>query len=124
GGVPHVEELERLVVDVHHHRVGGVTRPTLCEHERQVEHLERVDPGDDQHEEGGGGQQRHGDVAEALKAVGAVDGGGLVEVDGDALEAGQEDQHVVAKAFPDGHDDDRWHGPGGAGEPGDTLHPD
>ncbi len=37
---------------------------------------------------------------------------------GDTLQAGQEDDDAVAQVFPDAHDDDGGHGPGGAGQPG------
>ena len=47
----------------------------------------------------------------------AVDGGGLVDVGGDVLQPGEEEQHVAAGRHPDDEEDDRQHRDRGAGEP-------
>ena len=52
----------------------------------------------------GGNQQGQGHIGEALQGVGSVQGGGLVVVAGNCLQAGDIDQHTVAHIAPDGDD--------------------
>ncbi|WP_241002932.1 hypothetical protein [Streptomyces sp. CB01881] len=68
------------------------------------EQAQRVDGDGDQDEGAGGAEAGPGHVPEPGPAVGAVDGGGLVQVRGDGLQPGEPDHHVEADALPDGHE--------------------
>ena len=65
-------------------------------------------------------EQRPGDVPEALPGAGAVDGGGLVELGTDGLQAGQQGDGEERHAAPDVDDDDRRHGEVGVAQPVDA----
>ena len=60
-------------------------------------------------------RQRH--VAEDLPAVGAVDAGGLLDLDREVLQRGEEHQHEGAGGRPHDEQDDHRHGDAGPGEP-------
>ena len=77
-------------------------RPALSHDVDDVEALEGGDSQRDEQEDGRGGEQGPGDVPELVPGAGPVQGGGLVVVLADVLEAGQEDDHRIADDLPDG----------------------
>ena len=96
-GVALVADDEPVVVGVGDEHRRRVARAAPGEDEDDVEHLEGVDDVHDEEEERRRAEHRHGDVAEPLPAVGAVEPGGLVELGPDALQTGEVDEHVEAR---------------------------
>ncbi len=64
-------------------------------------------------------QHRQRDVAQALQQRRAVDVRGFVEIARNALQRGEQDDHVVAEVLPDREQDDRRHRPVRIAEPVD-----
>ena len=85
-----------------------------------VERLEGVDHADNHDKHDCGLEHGQGDAEELLHHVGPINIRRLIDRRGNALDARQQDHRVKAQAFPDAHNDDRGHGPGAAGQPGDT----
>src|SRR5690606_27634121 len=109
-------------VDVLHHQHGGGARSTTGKDVHLVEQLHRPDQRQHHHDHHGGHQERHGDVAERLYVVGAVDGRGVVELERDALQTSQQDKGVEAHVGPDADDDDPHHRPVGVEQELHRLH--
>ena len=63
-------------------------------------------------------------MPETSQRAGAVDVRCLVQLLGNALEAGDEDEHVVTEVLPDRHEDDRRHRPVGIAKPIDRSDAD
>ena len=122
-GVPGVVELECLLPQVEDHRHAGVEDAAgpVGQDVDLVEDLERGQAGDDEHEDDLRPEpgQRH--VAVLLPVVAAVDAGGVVQLLGDVLEAGQEDDGVVADARPDRQHHRQRQDQGGRRQPLDRL---
>ena len=98
--------LEGLALQRDRDHLGGRARPAVGQQVHQVEHLEVLDAAEQhrQHDEGQHHRQR--DAPELAPRRGAVDLGRLVDVVGDAAQAGQADQHHVGRPHPgvDDHD--------------------
>ena len=94
-----VEADEAVVVDLvdqdRRRLAGPAGRGNRMDDAEGVE--EGVDHVDHQQEEGGRRQQREDDGPEALDRPGAVDGRGLDQRSRDRLQAGQEEEEVVAE---------------------------
>src|SRR5216683_119002 len=125
GGRAELEKiLERRLVEMLDHRARGVARTALGEDEYLPEDLEGSDDVGDEDEEEHRAEQRQGDGPEAPPPARAIEGGGLVELARDVLEAREIDDEVVARHPPDGGQDDRPHGRGGIREPGADRNPE
>ena len=122
-GVAHLQVLEGVAVEVDREQQGGVVGAALGHDEGFGEDLQRADDAQDQVEEGDVGDQRHGDGEETAPAAGAVDLGRFVEILGDPLQAGEEDQHAAARR-PEAGDDQRRHRPALVDQPARTADAD
>ena len=98
--------LDRLLVDVEQHEIGRVGRPALGHDEDVVDLRHRVEDCDDRNEQEGGLELRQDDVAQPPIRSGAVEMRRLHHVLRHGLEAGEEEQHVVAGVLPDRDDHD------------------
>ena len=94
--------MERRVVNPLHHHVGRLAGAAARHNVHGLEHLHAGDKRGYQQEDGGGRQQRHRDMAEALHAVRAVYGRSLVIILGNALHGGQINHHAIARHAPEG----------------------
>lgn len=109
GGVRHLEVLEGVLVEVQGVEARSVQRPAPGHDEGLRENLEAVDQADDEIEEDHGRQHGQGHVAHPRPGAGPVDHGRFVELDGDILQPGQEDDQRAADG-PHPHDDERRFG--------------
>ena len=109
GGGAEAEEVvgERLPDDQRHHQVGVGPRVGAHHHDRDGVLVRRVDDAEQQLDGDQRPDQRQRDVDEAAPRAGAVDLRCLVELVGDRLQPGEEDQHRERQAAPDARDDDR-----------------
>ena len=106
----HIDEVaERLGVDAVHDGFGGACRAAGGQDEDLIEDLEGADEAEDDHIVEGRAQRRKGDVTELLPCGGAVEGSGLIQFGGDALQTCEEDDHEVAEVLPHGDEDDGGH---------------
>src|SRR5919202_4161736 len=124
GGVAALEELEGVIDDVLHQRLGCIVRATLGHHHHRIKDVQGVYQGGDNDEERGGRQQRQGDVAEACPGAGAVDRRGLVQTAGNVLKARQQNQRVKAHPLPCEHYHHRWQCPRRIVQPRRSADPD
>ena len=102
-------------------QVRGVGRSAAGHHVDDLEVGERLDHREQHHDHGHRQQQRPGDVPEPLPGLGAVDGGGLVELGADGLQPGEQADGEERHAAPDVDDDDRDHGEVGIAQPVDAA---
>ena len=110
-------------VDVVHHGFCGVLGAALGHDVGLGKQLHGLDHGNHDDILDGALQAGQGDVQKLLKFRGPVDGGRLVEAGGDALEPGQKDHHLVARALPGRHEDDGVHGGLFVGQEVDGVQP-
>src|SRR5699024_3988302 len=91
---------------------------------QQVDDVEVVDVAGEGGDQVRGGDVEHigqGDAEEGLHRIGAVHGGGLVQIGGDVLQHAGQLQQGVGHAHPDVDQDDGDPGPGRVGEEGQAL---
>lgn len=73
------------------------------------EHFERADERDDEHEAGNRRNAGERDVRELDPRRSAVDIGSLVKLLGNALQAREDNNHLISRALPYGHEDNAEH---------------
>src|SRR3954464_15624725 len=97
--ISRVRELEGLLPEVEDHRLATAEDPAGLPREDVdlVEDLWRSQARDDRHEDDLRAESRDADVAVLLELAAAIDLRGVVQLFGDVLETGQEDDRVVAE---------------------------
>ena len=116
AGITDLELLECQVVNVIDNGAGGVRWSPLGHQKHLFKHLGGRDGRNHGNQRHIGAQQRQGDVEVLPPANAAIELSGFIEVFGNALQPGQKDDHVVAEAFPKGHQHHRGQGEQRIGE--------
>src|SRR5699024_7993304 len=120
GGHAHFVLLKGVLVDQQGDQRGSVARAAVGDDVGAVEFLERLADLGDQVVEDDGGDHGDGDGEELTPLACAVDGGGLVQVGGHALQGSQEQHHGRAE-LPDTQQADDPQGVVGVGQPGRAV---
>ncbi|MPL58854.1 hypothetical protein SDC9_04400 [bioreactor metagenome] len=111
GAPAHPSANEGLVVDISHQKEGRLERPVVRRHHVHLgEHLQAIDDAYHDHEGGDGRQQGQLDPAKHLALGGTIDAGRFQVGFGDALQARQEEDDVIAQALPHRKEKDRKQG--------------
>ena len=98
---PHARGVTKgRVVDGTDRGQAGVGWAAARHHKGFIEKLKRADGQNHQYEKGRRAKQRQRDIEEALTVVGAVDGGGLVQLQRDGLQARPENDDGKADVLP------------------------
>ena len=93
--------VERQLVDVGDEDFGGATGAAIGHDIDEVETRHRIEHADHEAEEQRWPQQRKGNAQETAERIGAVDRRGLIEIGGNVLQAGEDDDHVESEHLPD-----------------------
>ncbi len=112
---------ERVLVDPVDRRERRALRAAGGHDVELVEREHRADRADQRRQQQRAQHQRQGDQPHALPVAGAVDQRGLVDVDADRLDRGQQQDHAEADDLPGDGENDRPQRQVGVDEPDDRV---